>query len=71
MWHAGLIFKVKSYGVEGELLLLFKNYLQNRKQKAVLPWWSLLRRSLSALFFKCSRSNSHRQAHNAGPFNTI
>ena len=34
--HDGLIFELKSYGVEGELLLLLKNYLHNREQRAVL-----------------------------------
>ena len=34
--HDGLIFKLKSYGVEGELLPLLKNYLQNHKQRLVL-----------------------------------
>ena len=36
VWHDGLIFKLKSYGVEGELLLLLKNYLRNREQRVVL-----------------------------------
>ena len=36
VWHAGLVFKLKSYGVEGELLLLLKNYLQNREQRVAL-----------------------------------
>ena len=31
VWHDGLIFKLKSYGVEGELLLLLKNYVCNRE----------------------------------------
>ena len=35
VWHDGLI-KLKSYGIEGELLLLLKNYLHNRKQRVVL-----------------------------------
>ena len=34
--HDGLIFKLKSYGVEGELLLLLKNYLHSREQRVVL-----------------------------------
>ena len=29
VWHDGLIFKLKAYGVEGELLSLLKNYLEN------------------------------------------
>ena len=35
VWHDSLIFKLKSYGVEGELLLL-KAYLRNREQRVVL-----------------------------------
>ena len=33
VWHDGLVFKLKSYGVEGELL---KNLSQNREQRVVL-----------------------------------
>ena len=29
VWHDRIIFKLKSYGVEGELLPLLKNYLEN------------------------------------------
>ena len=36
VWHVGLIFKLKAYGIEGELLSLFENYLQNREQRVVL-----------------------------------
>ena len=36
VWHVGLIFKLNSHGVEGELLSLLKNYLQNREQRVVL-----------------------------------
>ena len=36
VWHDGLIFKLKSYDVEGGLLLLIKNYLHNREQRVVL-----------------------------------
>ena len=36
IWHDGLIFKLKSYGFEGELFLLLKNYLHNREQRIVL-----------------------------------
>ena len=36
VWHDGLIFKLKSHGVEVELILLLKNYLHNRKQRVVL-----------------------------------
>ena len=36
VWHDGFIFKLKSNDVEGELLLLLKNYLHNREQRVVL-----------------------------------
>ena len=34
--HDGIIFKIKAYGVESELLSLLKNYLESREQKVVL-----------------------------------
>ena len=34
-WHDGIIFKLKAYDVEGELLLV-KNYLENREQRVAL-----------------------------------
>ena len=36
VWHDGLLFKLKTYGVEGDLFLRLKNYLKNRKQRVVL-----------------------------------
>ena len=36
VWHDGIIFKLKADGVEGELLSLLKNYLENREQRVVL-----------------------------------
>ena len=38
VWHDGLIFKLKSYTVDGQLLLLRKSYLHNREQRLVLNW---------------------------------
>ena len=35
-WHAGLIFKLKSYGVGGSLLSWFQNYLSDRYQRVVI-----------------------------------
>ena len=35
VWHDRIIFKLKAYGVEGELLSLLKNYLENREQRVV------------------------------------
>ena len=36
VWHEGLLYKLKAYGVQGELLSLSKNYLQKCKQRVVL-----------------------------------
>ena len=36
VWHDGLIFKLRSYSVEGELLSVLQNYLQNCEQRVVL-----------------------------------
>ena len=36
VWHQGLISKLQSYGIEGNLLNLFTNYLDNRKQRVVI-----------------------------------
>ena len=33
VWHDGIIFKLKAYSVEGELLSLLKNYLENSEQR--------------------------------------
>ena len=35
-WHKGLIYKLKSYGISGDLLKPIENYLTDRKQKVVL-----------------------------------
>ena len=36
VWHQGLLFTLKSYGVEGNFLRLLENYLDNLKQRAIL-----------------------------------
>ena len=36
VWHQGLLSKLKSYGVECNFLKLFKNNLDNRKQRVIL-----------------------------------
>ena len=36
VWHEGLIFKLKSYGISGPLLLLIQNFLFERSQRVVL-----------------------------------
>ena len=36
VWQEGLIFKLKTYGVECNLLKLLENYLTDRQQKVIL-----------------------------------
>ena len=36
VWHIGLLFKLKAYGVDGELLSVLQKYLENCKQGIVL-----------------------------------
>ena len=36
VWHDGLIYKLKSLGISGNLLKLIQNYLDNRFQKVLL-----------------------------------
>ena len=36
MWHEGLLYKLKSYGISGPLLILIKSFLTNRFQRVVL-----------------------------------
>ena len=56
VWHRGLLKKLKVYGISGNLLHWFENYLSDRNQKVVLqnclsqvgnvkggvPQWSVL-----------------------------
>ena len=46
VWHDGIIFKLKAYGVEGELLSLLKNCLENREQRVVLNGQTFERRKI-------------------------
>ena len=36
VWHDGLIFKLKSYGISGSLLLLIQSFLEGRSQRVVI-----------------------------------
>jgi len=36
LWHSGLIFKMRSIEIHGQLLQWFTSYLKNRKQTVVL-----------------------------------
>ena len=51
VWHEGLLFKLESYGIGGELLNLFKDYLQEPQQGVVLNGhsssWEAIKSGLS------------------------
>ena len=36
VWPEGLIFKLKSFGADGDLLKLLRNYLTGHQQRVVL-----------------------------------
>ena len=36
VWHIGLLFKLKTYGADGEFLSLLEKYLENHKQRIFL-----------------------------------
>ena len=36
VWHDGLLYKLESFGISGNLLKLFHSYLNNRQQRVVL-----------------------------------
>ena len=36
VWHIGLLFRLQAYGVDGKLLSLLENYLENCKQRVAL-----------------------------------
>ena len=35
VWHQGLLFKLKSYGIEANLFRLLENYLHSQKQRVI------------------------------------
>ena len=46
VWHDGLVFKLKTYGITGPLLVLIESYLSSRQQRIILNGkssdWSFL-----------------------------
>ena len=47
VWHDGLLFKSKTYGAEGDPLLLLKNYPKNCRQRVVLNGQTSERRKIN------------------------
>ena len=48
VWHDGLLYKLKSNGIGGNLFRLIKSFLNNRCQRVVLNGQSLVWKSLAA-----------------------
>ena len=62
VWHEGLIKKLKSYGISGDLLIRVKNYLSGRRQflASVSRIYWLRDLNVGALTFKPGCVNHHR-----------
>ena len=39
VWHAGLLHKLKSYGISGQIFGLISSFLSNRQLQVVLDGW--------------------------------
>ena len=54
VWHKGLLYKHSSVGISGPLLQWFTDYLDNRKQRDVLPGtassWTSLKTFLKVIY---------------------
>jgi hypothetical protein len=38
VWHTGLLLKLESYGITGQLLKWLESYIKNRKQSSFCKW---------------------------------
>ena len=50
VWHERIIFKSKTYGVEGKLVMLLETYLKNRNQRVVLNGFNSSWKKILAVF---------------------
>ena len=48
VWHEGLLFRLQSFGIEGNLLRLLKNYLTTHQQRVVLNGQTSSRLNITA-----------------------
>ena len=48
VWHEGLLFKLKTYGIEGSVLALLGNFLSERQQRVLLNGKFSARKNISA-----------------------
>ena len=60
MWQQGLLFKLKSYEVEGNFLRFLENYLDNRKQRLI---FGVQCSSWKTIFFWHTTRLSFRATH--------
>ena len=52
VWHEGLFYKLRSYGVQSKLIDLLKDYVSNRKQWVIINGASCLGDQLNPVFLK-------------------
>ena len=48
VWHRGLLYKLKNYGINGNLLMCFEDYLNDRNQKILINGKSSSQKPVSA-----------------------
>ena len=48
VWHKGLIFKLKQYGISGDLLNWITDYLEDRQQRAIIKSYTSNYKTVSA-----------------------
>ena len=69
VWHEGLLFKLKTNGLKGELSNLFQNYLHQRSQRVVLNGqtssWELIKSGVpqGTPFFHMFITNTNHKVH--------
>ena len=49
VWHKGLIFNLKQYGISGELLNWITDYLDNRQQRVIVKSYKSGYKNVSAV----------------------
>ena len=53
VWHEGLIYKLRSYGVQSTLIDPLKDYLSNKKQRVIINGASSSWRPIKSSFISC------------------
>ena len=48
VWHSGLLYKLRKYGIKNRLLDWFRNYLSDRKQRVCMDGYNSTWKSINA-----------------------